>query len=168
MNTRGGRRSPSLSPPAISSTPIMTKQQRKVDGRRRKGPKAASVRNGASEPANGIPAAVAATSDDSESGQSSTSKVSSTVSRKRGHAPSTGSSGSDITMSPSKKARGNANAAPADTEMERKWFSTIKSVLTKHYFDVVGRLRLDFQPGCLNNLDYCAQYHGRNGVRLGK
>lgn len=165
MNTRGGRRSPSLSPPPSTSTAASSKMtKRKVDSRNRNGLKST---NGAAPEAEHRNGHVDADSDDSqsESGHSTTSRAG--TSRKRGHVQSAGSSSSDL--SPPKRSRANAPAAtPADAEKERKWFTTIKSVLTKHYFDVVGRLRLDFQPSCLSNLDYCAQYHCKNGVNIVK
>lgn len=163
MNTRGGRRSPSLSPPSRKTS------KRKHEDGKKNGAK--TTKNGGADgsPDKDRNGQQAADSDDSqsESGQSSTSRVS-TASKRRGHVQSLGfgstSSLVDISQSPSKRSK--SNQAPADTETERKWYSTIKSVLTKQYFDVVGRLLLDFQPGCLSNLEYCAQYHSRNGVNI--
>lgn len=159
MNTRGGRRSPSLSPPSKKTS------KRKFEESKN------NAKNGDRSPDRKHRQPAAADSDDSqsESGHSSTSRMSNTSKKRGQHVQSLGfgssSSFVDIPQSPSKRSKANSQA-PADTEMERKWYSTIKSVLTKHYFDVVGRLLLDFQPGCLSNLEYCAQFHSRNGVSI--
>lgn len=74
---------------------------------------------------------------------------------------------------PTKRSRNNSQtsaaasgSSPADLQIELHLYGTVKSVLATQYFNVVERLQLDFQPSCLSNLEYCAQYHSRNGVSI--
>lgn len=45
-------------------------------------------------------------------------------------------------------------------------YCQIKDILAKHYFNVVERLQLNFQPSCMSNLEYCSEHHTKNGVSL--
>lgn len=153
MNTRRGRGKPTAtasSSSSVKNAPPTVKPR----GTRRNG--LHNITNTKSDESNSDPIIDSADEGEPEA-EAEQPSATKNPANKRLHSPAS------VTGSASKKRRSKSTEVDA-ASMELALYNAIRKTLTKHYFDVVTRLQLNFQPSCMTNLEYCATFHIKEGV----
>lgn len=158
MNTRRGR-AKSTSTAASSSTAKSNPPTVRPRGNRRNG--LHNITNTKSDETNSDPIVEEPISlDSTDEGEQET--VADQLSTEKPTNKRLQSPASVPTGSPAKKRRSKADEDAVSTELAL--FKAIRETLSKHYFDVVTRLQLNFVPSCTTNLEYCSTFHNKDGV----
>lgn len=158
MNTRRGRGRP----PAAASSSSTVKPKPPVKPRRNRRNGLHNITNTKSDESNsdltaGEPISVDSTDEGEQETVVDQPSATEKQTKKRLHSPTL------VPATPARK-RVSKSADVGAVSSELALYNAVRETLSKHYFDVVARLQLNFQPNCISNLEYCSTFHNKDGV----